>query len=320
MDGYKAPKNSCDITYGVAVHAFIDGMYQTNGDLAFAVAAAQRAFSIPSVPKPEKKHMSDPNHMIETCLSVWRDFIAKDKDFQLINIRQKCCYCEGKGETSLDTALVAHCVKCEGTGFRMASATEVNFSIPFYEDDYIMVSLTGTMDKIGKFNKGIFAFGDYKTTSARSDDDYKIKEYLSGYDISLQLKFYTFALLWMGKNYPESILGQIGSQPFGSFIDAIFVRTKALENKYRRSRIYQQTEKEMIEFESLLMKQIRAFSFAVKTGEYTRDGIINGTCQQKFGKCMFWVACKQQTPEIEALVLRRDFVQKKYDPLSFNKV
>ena len=97
IDGYKEPKNSRDITYGVAVHAFLDTMYQTNGDLAMAVEAAKKAFAIPSFSKPEKKHMDDPMHMMETCLSVYRDFVVKDTDFQLLNIRKPCIYCETKG-------------------------------------------------------------------------------------------------------------------------------------------------------------------------------------------------------------------------------
>lgn len=327
IEGYREPKLSRDITYGIAVHAFADSLFQTNGDLAFAVNSANKAFAIPSYEKPDKKHMSEPAHMIDTCLVLQREFIQKDKDFQLIQLMKDCPYCEGTGkvehkEPISETSLQVHsltCSKCNGQKQRIGAATEINFSIPYYADQYITVNLTGTIDKIGKFKNGIFAIGDWKTTSARSDDEYKVQDYFSSYEISIQLKFYTLALKLMARLHPASILGQIGATDMGAFIDAIFVRTKSMENKYRRSSVFRYTDGQLAEFQGLLDKKIQEISKAVQLQQFDRDGLINNTCQQKFGKCAFWKICKQTDPVIADLLYKRDFIKRVYNPLAFNK-
>ena len=296
LDGLREPKMSCDVVYGIAVHAFVDEMYQS-GDMGRAVAALKKAFAIPKYDKPDKKHMSDIMHCLDTSTSVWRDFCCKEEKFQLLQLNKR---------------------QEDGTD-KLCAATEINFSLPYYEDDTLSVSLTGTMDKLGKFtNNGIYANGDWKSTSARSDSPFRIKDYFSSYEMSVQLKLYRFALMLMAERYPDSILGQIGATNTGSFIDAIFVRANPRESVFIRGPVTVWTQEQMSEFKLMLDKKIAELAVAVRDNKFDKDGLATGVCQLKFGKCMMWNYCRQTNPAIQELILKKDFIVRQYNPLNFN--
>jgi len=278
IDGYHDTHVSCKIVYGQAVHKFIDVMYETQ-DLGAAKDAALLEFRVPKVDDRKSVHMSDEKHLLNTCFDVWHNYILqKDEQFELMVLPN------GK------------------------PATEVTFSIPYYEDDTIEVSLCGTIDKIGKFKGGMYAIGDWKTTS-----NYDPAKYLSSYRMSPQLRFYRLALIVMGRKHPESLLGTIGNSTIGCFIDGIFLKPKSIDNVIIRSEVFQY--KDMDQFEAGLIHNIKSLSGYIKADTFPKLGIINGMCEQKFGKCSFYHACSADNDKIANLILQRDFSQRHYDPL-----
>ena len=49
-----------------------------------------------------------------------------------------------------------------------------------------------------------------------------------------------------------------------------------------------------------------------------KEGLINGSCEGKWGLCNFWGVCNSQSDEIASVLLARDFIKKEYDPLRHN--
>lgn len=288
VEGYRSPVVSADIIYGVAVHKFIDTMFKTKGDLRKARDAAYLAFRIKKFDKAKKPHMSDERHMLTTCLEYWENVVSKESTF--------------------DTVLLPN----------GEPATEVTFKFLYYEDAYLKVNLAGTIDKLGKFKNGCYAIGDYKTTSSWDD-----RSYFSSYELSIQLRFYVLALRWMASYEPESVLGKIGATKVGAFIDALFIKSSVAENLYKRSEVFQFDGSHLDEIKQLLDRKIQALSqevMAISKGESQRplkEGILHGTCEKKFGKCQFWNCCRSNDT-IADILLKRDFIQKHYDPLHFN--
>lgn len=279
LDGYYEGITSAKIVYGSSVHKFIEVMYKT-GSLQQARDAALLVFRIPKIDDRKSQHMSDEKHMLNTCFDVWSNFVGrKGEDFELLMLPN--------GQP----------------------AVEVTFSIPYYEDDNVEVSLCGTIDKIGKFKNGMYAIGDWKTTSS-----YDADKYLSSYSMSPQLRFYRFALTVMGRLYPDSLLGQIGNSTVGCFIDGIFLKPKSIDNKVARSEVY--VFKDMTEFEQSLMRSIIQLTNDIRKNDFPKLGLLNGACEQRYGKCSFYHACGADNDKIADLILKRDFKQRIYDPLS----
>ena len=283
IDGYTEPRPGASLNYGVAVHKYIDTMFQTHGHIPTATKAAMEAFNVPKEDKYKSPHLSDPEHMITTAFNAWEMWVSKDEQFQVLEINGKPC-------------------------------TEMTFSFPYYEDEWIKVNLCGTIDSIGKIKGGCHAIRDFKTTSTWDD-----KNYFKTYELSRQLRFYVLALKIMSQRFPDSILGRIGATSVGAFIDAIFIKPAANENKYGRSDVYQYSEKDMAQFEITLGRFILQLSHAIRENLYLKEGILNGQCETKWGKCLFWNCCTVDD-NIAEILLKRDFVVRKFDPLRYNEV
>jgi len=310
IDGYKQNPSSA-IVYGTAVHSFIDAMYNNGGNFKLAREVAQKSFSVKKSPASKSKsYLEDPRHLDTVCISVWRDFIEQDSLFSLLTIPKKCKICGGK--KFIDTGYMQSCPQCNETGIVNGPATEINFRILFYEDDFIQVYLCGTIDKLGKIQGGCYSIGDWKTTSSWNTDEYFVQ-----YDLSRQLRIYTLAMKMMARLEPDSILGKIGASKMGAFIDAIFLNTDPNKVVCERSTGYSYSDKELDEFEGMLKKFCLTLSTAVSMNEWPKQGILNGTCVRQFGKCPFWNVCKAPG-HIAELVLKRDFFIKSYNPLNFN--
>lgn len=283
VDGYSSKLMGDSMVYGIAVHKFIDMMYKTSGIYPKAMAAAKDLFlRLPTISNPKKPWLRDPNHLTTTCYTVWSTYVEQEASFDVLML--------GEG-----------------------AATEQTFSIPIYEDDYIIVRLTGTIDTLGKFKNGVFAIRDWKTTSSWDN-----KGYMQQYEMSRQLRIYTLACKLMAKLHPESALGKIGATKMGAFIDAIFLNAEANKTTFQRSEVHQYSDTEIDEIQMMLEDQCRKLSHAVKTGYLPKEGIVNGTCDGKYGKCMYWHVCKSN-PQVGALLLGRDFIQKPFNPLAYNE-
>ena len=319
VEGYKEPVQDARIVYGVAVHKYIDIMFKSGGHIPSARAEAFRVFDIPKIDDKRSPHLSDRNHMLTTCFGVWELYVKKDNDFELIMLNQDCWKCKGNGLVVVDKTLdepplsIAQlCPICKGQKQFMQPATEVTFSIPYYKDDTVIINLCGTLDRIGKIKGGVYAIPDWKTTSS-----WDSRGYFKTYELSRQLRIYVIALKLMAAKHPDSILGKIGKTNVGTFIDAIFIKPAANDNKYMRSDVFQYTDKQLADFQLTLDDQCHKLSQAIKTGYLPKEGIVNGSCEGKWGKCKFWNVCNS-SDEVADVLLKRDFIVKPFNPLHYN--
>ncbi len=309
--GYSTKAYHPAMVYGVAVHKYTDRMYKTKGHVPSARKAAEEVFQkIPTDAPPKgKDYLKDTKHMLSTCYTVWTEFIEQEKNFEVLEFDMECWSCKGiKNPATM-------CSACSDLGHCLQPATEITFSIPYYEDETIKVNLCGTIDTIGKFHNGIYAIRDFKTTSSWDVDDYFVQ-----YDMSRQLRLYTLACKLMAKDHPESVLGRIGATKMGAFIDAIFLNKLPNETKFGRSNVFTYSDKEIEEFDQMLKTEILKLSYSIKLGIMPREGIMNGSCVKQYGqKCMFWYPCSKGG-DVEKMMLKRDFVQKPFSPLNYNDV
>jgi len=281
IQGYKDKIGNPRMIYGVGGHKYIDTMFKTGGDIRQARDAALAAFRMPKHEDRKCKWINDETHFIATCYMYWENYVSKDTSFELV------IWPDGK------------------------PATEVSFSIKYYEDEWVIVYLEGTMDKLGKFKQGIFAIGDYKFTTSYDN------EYLADYEISPQLLFYLMSLEVAAEIEPQSIIGQIGLKRPGAFIEGIFLKSKPTDNEYKRSDVFQYKRETMQFFRSGIDLVIQRLSGLIRNDDWNRrEGIINGACREQFKKCPFWFTCRVQDEELATMLLNRDFkVVLPYDPL-----
>ena len=289
IQGYREKEMPSRIVYGIAVHKFVDVMYQT-GDMGLAIAKAKEAFSLPKVDDKRSSHLSDERHMLCTCINLWTGFIAQDESFELLQVGGK-------------------------------PLTEVTFSIPFYKDDFIEVFLEGTIDKLGQFKGGCFAVGDWKFTSSWDNVGY-----FEQFELSRQLRMYRLATILEARNNPDSTLGRIGATKCGVFIDGVFLKPDANAMVAKRSAVHMLGEKDMKEFEWMLYEYCVALSLKVQKvmsrGEplqFDKEGTMNGSCEGKWGKCSFWNVCKSPD-NVAAVLLNRDFDIKPWNPSDYNNL
>lgn len=282
VEGYKEKAMPARIIYGVAGHKFIQTMYMTGGHIPTAREEATKVFnSIPRIDDKKSPHLSDLNHMLGVALWTWELCVVKDDEFEILQL-------DGK------------------------PAVEINFSIPYFEDKYVKINWCGTMDRIGKIKGGIFIVPDWKFTSSWSE-----QEYFKQYEMSRAPRGYVLSLRLMSEMYPDSILGQVGKGVVGARFDGIFIKPSINDVKFARSNVFKYTEQDLAEFRMLLDDKCREISQAVKTGYYPKQGLINGSCEGKWGKCSFWNVCQQ--PEVIAnVLLKRDFNKVPFNPLNYN--
>lgn len=327
LHGYYTGSTSAAANYGVAIHKYIDTMFKTGGNMKFAREHMLKAFRVPKYFSYRGEWLGDENHLTVTAYNYWDDYVTKDTSFEHLQLNSRCWYCDGEGVIKPEKPeqvaateveiLYPKCEHCNGTGMRLQVATEVTFSVKFYEDEFCVIYLEGTQDKVGRIKGGAFCVGDYKSTS-----EWKIDEFLSDFEMSNQLRFYRLPYILMAEQQPDSILGQIGATRMGCFIDGIFLNPKISEVKYKRSAVYMFTDEEMAEFRRLLTSLCYRLSHAaeriVKNKEtLEKEGLLNGSCKGKY-KCSYWKACKAGS--MYQQVLDSEFKKKEYNPLKHNEL
>lgn len=314
VGGYKTIPKSV-MVYGVAGHRYIDVMFKTGGHIPTARAECLKAFNVPKESdngKYPKLWLDDPKHLLSVCYNVWEDYIAKDSSFEILQIPTKCWWCDGTGNKKPDMTGSITCEHCFGKGIVDGPATELTFSIKIFEDENIIVYLEGTIDAIGKFVGGVYAIKDTKFTTF-----WNAAEFLEGFDMSRQLRIYTLACKLQSRLYPDSILGKLGKQKMGAFIDGIFVKPKSNEVEWKKSRVHNYSEDDLGAFEYQLMLFCKKLSLAIHNNYFPKEGILNGHCSGKFSNCAFWNVCNNNDA-VGNLLLKRDFQRKIYNPLNFN--
>ena len=281
LGGYTSKLPYNDTLYGSAFHKFCYVMAITNGNFAEAHKAGIEKFRRPVLIRDKKEHLTD-KHLIATCLQYWDAIESNRTDFQsLVNK-------EGK------------------------PLVEFNFSVPVYEDEYCIVKLEGTIDRIGKIKNGFFCIRDFKTTSS-----WKWTEFLDSFRASPQLKLYLWALKKHAKLNPGSILDDIVKFPMAAFIDGVFLKS-AKETEFHSSDAYVYKDWEFQEIENLLYKKAYQIAeFYSSNLEATRNGKITGECYRGY-YCKFFHVCHALDKRVEEVVLDKNFAQREFDPLNYD--
>lgn len=282
VDGYKEKVNNAAAVYGLAFHKYIDTMYQTGGDMRLARAGAFELFRQPKMPH-QSDYMMDEKHLMSTCYRYWDDIIMKNSTMDILMLPDD------------------------------KPATEVTFRLPYMEDDDFIVNICGTIDRIGKIKGGCFVIRDFKTTGK-----YNVKEFLDNFRMSKQLRFYVMAIKLMAERYPDSIFAKIVQAPLGACIDGIFLKPSASDNVYQSSNVYLFGEKTIKEFRTVLDIKIRQLLNSLRLDFFPKEGIVTNYCNGEY-QCSFWNVCGAPD-EMAEVLLKRDFAQKPYDPLAFNKI
>lgn len=283
VEGYKEPLPNAKAIYGVAIHKFIDTMFKSKGNYGTAVTAAKLSFNIPKTEEVKQAYLCDERHLLTTCFNLWSTWVEEDKNFDVLILNDK-------------------------------PATEITFSIKYYEDEHVIIYLEGTIDTLGQIVGGCFAIRDWKSTSSWDE-----RKYLKRYELSRQLRFYVLACKLMSEKEPDSVLGKIGSTRIGAIIDAIFIKQDPNLNVVKRSECYQFSDSDINAFRMTLDDYIQKISFHIRTGYLPKEGILNGSCEQKYGFCPFWNVCRVEE-KLGNILLARDFKKVPFTPLNYSGV
>jgi hypothetical protein len=288
VDGYRTEINNNSIEFGSAVHLFLKVMCDTDGNFAEGIKAARGYFETKKMTINFQKKYLDVLYLQKVCIDYWQ-WLCENNSFQILAP-------EGK------------------------PAVEITFSNKYYEDDELIINLEGTIDKIGQFNGGCYAIGDYKTTSSRD-----IELYFAGYELSTQLKFYIYNLKRYAKDNPSSLIAEVCKHKVGAFIDGVFLNGKD-HYEFGRSNIFIYKDEELELYERLLGIKLQQLIDHIKSNELPDpEGMLTDTCTKPENstngawRCRFWHACKTHDPRIVQHILNNDFVKKDYRPLMFGK-
>lgn len=282
VEGYREKLPTNDMLFGSAFHEFIAEMERTGGNYGAAIQAAKKVFALPCEIKRNKKYLTE-TFLLKLCMRYWDEYLVNN-DYQTVKSE------DGK------------------------PLVELKFAWPYYVDENVEVLLCGTIDRIAKNNK-IYALADYKTTAVFDKDSY-----LRSYWLNPQLMFYRLILRYYAEAYPDSIFAKINQSNFVVFIDGIFMAGAEKDPEFIRSDVMEFPDTQMAEFERLLEQKVKKLVTHVASGVIPeREGMLNGACETKYGACLFSVACRQSDEIAAQHMLRRNFIQKPYDPLSFNE-
>jgi len=283
IDGYREKATKANMIYGSGVHKYIDTMYKTGGNIKAAREAAMAVFNKPKIVPKTQQWLADERHFFVTCYNYWEDCISKDTLFETLMLPDGL------------------------------PATEVNFSYKLLETETVIVNAEGTIDRIGKIKNGCYCIRDFKTTA-----QYNKEEYLAGYRLSRQLRFYSLFMKWMALNHPTSVLGQIGATRLGCCIDGIFLKGKATDNEYASSDMIMYSDEDLMEFQQCLMQVVNHLVMCVGANEFPREGIVNNTCYGEYN-CKYVNVCPHNTT-VQNVLLARDFIVTPYEPLKFGEL
>lgn len=285
VEGYRQKQLNNDICFGVAFHIYVAVMKRTGGNFKEATEATLKYFrGADMIIKSNKRYMTE-NYLLKTCQDYWFQRGNND-DFVTLNDEQ------GK------------------------PLVELGFQWPIYEDPELAVLVAGTIDDLCKHKRGAYALRDYKTTSM-----WDKKAYLDQYYLSSQLMIYRLTVRKYAAMYPQSIFAELEQKNVHCFIEGIFCSGADKPIEFQRSDVFQFGESQLNDLETLLRLATLKLVTNIKAGKLPlREGMINDACSGKFGSpCEFFDACRAPDLISAKHILTRNFIQKPYDPLSFNE-
>lgn len=276
---------SNDIQFGSAFHFFAAEMIRSKGDFAKSLIGARNIQAKPCEVKYGKKHLSESLYLTNVVTDWW-DWKQEKDNFNILEV---------DGEPLV----------------------EKSFKLTVYEDDDLIIYLCGTIDKIGKFDKGPYGIGDYKTTSKTEQDIYFLT-----YKLRVQVRTYLYAIMQHAKLYPDSVWAMMAATPLVFFIDGIFLSppSKGSMAEFVRSEMFSYKELGMDEFEILLNHKVAELVHMFKVWKSSeikpyRNGILEGLCDY----CKFARICSSaSTPLLQNAIIKQHYVTRVYDPLNYN--
>ena len=291
VEGYRPKLNTNVIEFGSSFHLFRK-IFREKSDVGLAegINIAKEYFTtVPMVEVPNKKYLT-PVFLMRICIEYAEKY-AKDS-FKPIWVDTE------KGREPL---------------------LELKFAFPYYVDDEMEILIAGTIDEIGKKKNGIVSLVDAKTTAM-----WDIKSYFQSFELSPQLRFYKWALFKYAEAYPESFVAQLCSDIIGCQIDGIFYKGADKEVEYKRSDVMLfQDDPKMKEFDRLVAQKVVQLIEAIKWWKNhnktpMREGMLNGSCQTKYGLCNFFTSCSAVDETTRNVILDYNFIKKPYNPLLFH--
>lgn len=272
-----------EIVFGSAFHTFAADMIRLNGDFGKALSNAKAVQAQPSEIGYRKDFLADKAYLTNVCTDWW-DWHKSSDNFQILSVN---------GEPLV----------------------EKSFKLKVYEDDKLVIYLCGTIDKIGKFEKGAYGFGDYKTTS-KSDKEI----FFAMYRLRVQLRTYMWAITQHAKLYPDSIWSEICATPLVAFIDGIFLKSpsKGSMAEFVRSEMFPVKTMDLEGYEFMLQRKVQEIAnmwHEAQAGTIPmQTGILEGLCDY----CKYAPICANyHNPIIKEAVMKQHFVNKTYDPMTF---
>lgn len=188
--------------------------------------------------------------------------------------------------------------------------SEIRFAAPYKITEKYEVLICGTIDVIGKLNSECYVISDYKTTHV-----WNAEEYLMGYYLSSQLMFYRLAIEKFANSFPQNEFMQgVNSKSTGCMIDGVFLTAKG-SYSYKRSDVIFFKEEQLRAFERMVERRVDELLLRKE-----QEGIVNGTCETKFGRCELFESCLMPDEESSQMMLEKTMHKTEYNPMTFGEL
>lgn len=205
------------------------------------------------------------------------------------------------------------------------------FAFPFRILPEVDILLAGTMDSMEHKKEEPYSPAMNLIVDAKTTGTWKIREFFNTFNLSPQLMMYRYAIRCYAKLRPDSIWAKLDKEPLGCMIEGIFHSSRENKDGEVKSKvIFSRCEKPIVfqrwqidEFEVLLNQAVdKLVAHVIALLKYgimpPREGIINGSCDTKYGPCQYAEACAAVDEEARDSIMDRTFTKSFYNPLAFS--
>lgn len=287
LQGYHEIATPNDIVFGNCFHDFVNA-YRRNGQEFNAALEAGWNFrkTVPRIfTKYRKEYLDDKAYFKNVCF-MWS---MEHSSWKTVEIDGVPC-------------------------------SELSWSIPFFEGDFIDVSLCGTIDDLcmHRDNPDVIAIRDYKTTSVTDTG-----AYLDRYRMSGQLMFYYHGMTLMAqealRQKPDSRLANLWTKAVSrcAFIEGIFLNSDPFKVKFAVSDAFEFSDERVAEYRDMLTTLCRKLDRPADWN-FQREGLLTKACESEgYGRqCSFFEVCAAKSQDDSDMLLRSMFAKDDdYNPL-----
>lgn len=169
---------------------------------------------------------------------------------------------------------------------------EIDYRVPIYENNNIIIFLSGIIDLVTDTSQGEAFVRDYKTTSS-----WKHEEFLGYFNLSYQLLAYEYVVSIL---YPSICKPKVGIQ-----VEGIFVQKSKPEPMFHKTQIIYPTDEQKASFRLQLDEKIHRIEKAFNTNQWLEDYTM---CKTDF-YCPFFSVCATE-PRFREDILKLDYERK----------